>query len=108
MFIHKKEAYKFSDKKHSIIGCISLILGIVSCIAFLIISYISSLSGGNGNIIIGIVGMVLFGVSMTGFFLGIKACKEKDIYYNAPIIGIVINGIFSVLYLILYMVGISL
>jgi hypothetical protein len=108
MFRRKKDAFKFSGRKHSIKGMISSILGGLSCIAILTLSYVSSLTAGNGSIIIGVIGMVLFVISIVGFVLGIKACKEKEIYYTTPIIGLVINGFLSIVYFTLYMVGISL
>ncbi len=108
MIKRKRDVLKFSGRNHSIKGLISLILGIISCIALFVISYISSLSAGNGSLLLGVIGMALFGVSITGFILGIKACKGKEIYYTAPIIGLILNGFLSIIYLTLYMVGISL
>jgi hypothetical protein len=108
MFKHKKDVYKFNVKNHSIKGIISLCIGTISGISFFILSYISSLSAGNGGILLGLIGILLFLLSIVGFILSIKACKEKEIYYTAPFVGLVLNGILSILYLILYMVGISL
>jgi hypothetical protein len=52
--------------------------------------------------------MFLCGFTVAGFILGIKACREKEVYYNAPVAGLVLNGILSTVYLVLYMVGITL
>lgn len=108
MFLWKKKNYKFTDREHSVKGIISLILGMISIIAFVIISYLSSLSAGNGGIGYGLAGLLLFAVACTGLFLGIQSCKEKDIYYNAPIAGLTINGLFACLYFILYIMGFSI
>lgn len=107
MFLHKKEAYKFSDKKHSIKGLISTAIGITAIIALMVLAYIASLSGGNGTILLGLVGIGFAVLSGVGFYLGIDACKESDIYYTAPVAGIIINGFILIIYLLLYMVGIS-
>lgn len=108
MFKRRKEAFKFSDKKHSVKGMISFIMGVVSCIGLLVLFYVSSLSAGSGGLLLGVTGMGLCVVSVAGFIIGAKSCKEKDIYYNAPVIGLVLNGFLSSIYLILYMLGISL
>ncbi len=108
LFLRKKESFKFSDKKHSVRGLISLVMGILSCVCLLVLFYISSLSAGNGSLLLGAVGLVMCVLSIVGFIIGVKACKEKEIYYNVPIIGLVLNGFLSVIYLILYMLGISL
>ncbi|MDF2474094.1 MAG: hypothetical protein K0R21_1876 [Anaerocolumna sp.] len=104
----KKKNYKFTDIEHSVKGLISFILGIVSMIAFLVVSYLSSLSGGNGGFGYGVTGIILFIVAIGGLILGVQSFKEKDIYYNAPIAGVVMNGFFVCVYFILYIMGFSL
>ena len=106
MFKHKKEIFKFSGRSHSVKGIISVVMGSFSLIALLALSIISSLSKGNGGLIIGILGMLLFVITVAGFILGIKACREKEIYYTAPVTGMVINGFLSIFFFILYMVGV--
>lgn len=108
LFKRKKEVFKFSDKKHSVRGLISLAMGILSCVCLLVLFSISSLSAGNGGLILGVVGLAMCFFSIIGAIVGVKACKEKEIYYNAPIIGLILNGFLSVIYLILYMLGINL
>jgi hypothetical protein len=106
MFKHKKDVFKFSGRSHSKKGLISVSAGIISLITLLVLSIISSYSKGNGGLILGIIGMVLFVISIVGFVLGIKGCREKEIYYTAPIAGMVLNGFLSILFFTLYMVGI--
>lgn len=106
MLKRKKEIFKFTGKSHSVRGFISVVIGVITLLALIIISMISSLSGGNGGIILGVIGMVLFVVSIVGFILGIKSCMEKEIYYTAPIVGMVLNGFLTIIFIILYMVGI--
>lgn len=106
MFKRKKEIFKFSGRSHSVRGLISVIIGGTVLAVFLALSVISSLSGGNGSLILGIIGMVLFVMSIAGFILGIKSCREKEIFYTAPVVGMVLNGFLSILFFGLYMVGI--
>ena len=106
MVKRKKEVYKFSGRNHSIRGLISVIIGGITLLALIILSVISSLSGGNGGLILGIIGMVLFIMSIAGFILGIKSCREKEIFYTAPVVGMVLNGFLFIVFFALYMVGI--
>lgn len=106
MVKRKKEVFKFSGRKHSIRGLISVIFGGITLIALILLSVISSLSGGYGGLILGIIGMVLFVISITGFILGIKSCREKEIFYTAPVVGMVLNGFLSIVFFVLYMIGI--
>ncbi|WMJ89640.1 DUF6142 family protein [Anaerocolumna sp. MB42-C2] len=106
MFKHKKEIFKFSGRSHSVKGIISVIIGVFTLITLLILSIISSLSKGNGGWIIGLIGMLLFAISIAGFVLGIKACREKEIHYAAPVTGMVLNGFLSIFFFVLYMVGV--
>ena len=108
MFKRKKEGVIFTDRVHSIKGIISLILGLISGLSFFALAYISSLSQGNGPILLGFAGIALFFLSIIGLYLGAQSCKEKEIYYTAPVIGLISNGIFMVVYFILYIIGISL
>ncbi len=108
MFRRKKEVFKFSGRSHSVRGVISVIAGFVTLIALLVLSVVSSFSKGNGGLIIGIIGMLLFAISVAGFILGIKSCREKEIYYAAPVTGMVLNGFLSIIFFILYMLGLIL
>lgn len=105
MMKHKRDVFKFSGKKHSVLGIGSLIVGSISVIAFLVLTFISSLSAGHGGLLLGVIGMVLFGITIAGFIMGIKCYQEKDIYYTAPIIGLVLNGFLFLVYFILYLIG---
>lgn len=108
MFKRKKGAVKFTDRVHSIKGIISLCMGLVSVISFIALAYMSSLTKGNGSMLLGFAGVALFFLSLVGFYLGIKSCKEKEIYYTAPVAGLIVNGTCAILYFTLYIIGISL
>jgi hypothetical protein len=108
MFKRKKEAVIFTDRVHSIKGIISLCMGLISGISFMVLAYVSSLSQGNGSMLLGFAGMTLFFLSLVGFYLGFNSCKEKEIYYTAPVAGVFVNGVCIIVYFTLYIIGISL
>jgi multisubunit Na+/H+ antiporter MnhB subunit len=101
----KRRRVKFSDKKHSVRGLISLNLGIISTIILGVLFYLSALVKGAGGANLGLIGFVLFILSIVGFVLGVKGYKEKEIYYQAPILGLLINGLLLVFLIILYFMG---
>lgn len=104
----RKRKLKFSDKKHSIKGTISLIISIISIILLLVMFYLSALSRGYGGMLLGIVGIFILIFSVVGFILAYQGYKEKDIYYHVPVAGIILNGIIFLGLFILYIVGLFL
>ena len=99
---------RFSDKKHSVRGIISLLISIISILLLGILFYFSSLAKGEGGSLLGAIGLILLIFSSAGFILAIKAYKEKDIYYQAPILGSILNGVIFIVLFILYIMGLFL
>lgn len=101
-----KEMIHFSGRRHTKLGIASAIIGILVILGFIIISIISGVEGGKGGFVLGITGMLFFGLAVTGFIMSYEAFKKKDIFYRFPIIGVVLNGIMIIFLLIIYMLGI--
>lgn len=106
-FVKKKETIQFSGRRHTRLGILSAVIGIVSVIGFIIVSIVSGINGGGGGLIIGIAGILLFALSLLGFIMSYKALKQKDIFYRFPMTGLVVNGIMMIVYVILYVMGIG-
>lgn len=102
----KKDMIHFSGRKHSMLGIISVLLGFIVLFGLLGLSVYSSTSYGNGGLLLGIIGVGLFALSILGFRLAYKSCKQKDIFYRFPVIGLIINGILMVSLLVVYILGI--
>jgi hypothetical protein len=105
MLKRKKDIIHFSGRVHTKKGIISAAIGIAVAVGFIIISIISSASNGNGGMILGFMGLLLLGMSIFGFVLSYKSFKQKDIFYRFPIIGITLNGLMTVVLLIIYILG---
>lgn len=108
IFKRNKEIIHFSGRSHTKMGIISAVIGIAVVLGFLSISVISGLAKGKGSILLGFIGILLFGLSVFGFILSYKSFQKKDIFYRFPIIGAVLNGIMALLFLVIYIVGIVL
>lgn len=105
LFKKEKEMIHFSGRRHTKTGIVSTVMGGFVILGFLVLSIISSTARGNGGFFLGVFGILLFGVSIYGFYLAYKAFKKKDIFYRYPILGAVLNGIMAILFLVLYILG---
>jgi hypothetical protein len=101
-----KEMIHFSGRRHTKLGIASAVIGILVILGFIIISIISGVEGGKGGYILGIAGMLFFGLAVAGFIMSYQAFKKKDIFYRFPIVGAVLNGLMIIFLLIIYMLGI--
>jgi len=102
----RRSNIKFKGREHSKKGILSMMLGLLSLITFIVISFISGYNKGMGGIWLGVIGLICAACSVFGFILSTKSFKEKDIYLTAPIIGIGLNGVMLIVYFCLYIVGI--
>lgn len=103
-----KEMIHFSGRRHTKTGVFSTIIGIFDLLGFVALSIASGAARGNGGFLLGVIGLMLFVLSIFGFVMSYRSFKKKDIFYSYPIIGGVINGFMVILLLILYIIGVCL
>ncbi|SFR57031.1 DUF6142 family protein [Anaeromicropila populeti] len=101
----KSGSYTFSDRVHPVQGIISAGVGGSTIIAMLVLFFLSSRSGGNGGIELGVLGVLFFVLSSAGLILAVLALKRDEIHYRFPLLGLVWNGIMVIIYFLLYIVG---
>ncbi|HHV10504.1 MAG TPA: hypothetical protein GXX75_09540 [Clostridiales bacterium] len=106
LFKKDKEMIHFSGRRHTKTGIASTAIGGFVILGFLALSISSSTVRGNGGMLLGVLGILLFGLSVFGFYLSYKAFKKKDIFYRYPVIGASLNGVMAILFLVLYILGI--
>lgn len=80
-------------------------IGLIVVLGFIALSIVSGIYGGEGGLVIGIVGILLFFLALFGFILSYKELKQRDVYYRFPMIGVFSNGVMLILLMILYIVG---
>ncbi len=105
---HNRDMIHFSGRRHTKTGIFSTVIGIVNILGFISICIASGIAKGNGGLLLGIVGLLLFGLSTFGFVLSYRSLKKKDIFFHYPIIGGALNGLMAILLLILYIIGVFL
>lgn len=83
----------------------SSLIGILVVLGFIAISIVSGIRKGEGGMLIGIIGIILFVIALFGFILSYRELKQRDIYYRFPMIGIITNGIMLIIFMIIYIAG---
>ena len=101
-----KHKYKFTNKKHSIGGIVSTLMAIIA-IALLIIAVMFSFkAAGNGGEEVGTMALLSAVFSVVGLITGLLSYREYDRYYTFSLIGSLLNGIVTILLIMLLFVGI--
>lgn len=104
----KKGSLRFRKKEHSKIGIISTIISIVAWGIFIALSVYSTITEGNVEKIMGVVGILDAVLAFFGAVLSIKGLQERDVSYSFSIIGIILNGTLFVIYFLLYFMGVAI
>lgn len=102
-----RDNLRFSGRRHSLTGILSAIIGIVVIIGFVVLSIISGTMEGQGGQVLGFLGLLFFAMAVYGSVLAYKAFKERDVFFHFPILGAASNGIMTILFVILYILGIG-
>jgi hypothetical protein len=104
--IGRRRKIQFTDKKHPMMGIVSMLISFVS-LAWMIGLFVgSSMVQGQGSIAYGYMGIFNMLLALAGFILSLQCYKKDDAYMTTPTIGSVINGIIVIIYLILYFLGV--
>ena len=101
----RSDKYKFSIKTHPMDGIISFTMGIVSFIILVLSCYFSWKNRGEVGISIGIIGMLAFFISIVGVVFSFNALQKRDVHLHFPVIGGIVNGVLTILYLAIYAMG---
>ena len=93
--IHKRKSFMFTSKHHSFTGWLSAgiaLATIVICTLMLISSFnkAGDVTGSYGGI-----GLSCALLNIVGIIAGITGLKERDAFITVPIIGISLNGLMT-------------
>ena len=101
----RSNKYKFSVKVHPMEGFISLGLGVISAVVLLVSCYLAYISRGNVGEITALVNMFSFITAIAGTTFAILGLRKKDVHTLFPTLGVGINEILIVAYLVIYVSG---
>lgn len=102
----KDRRIDFTRKVNPVRGIVSLIISIVSFLGLIALSIVSAVYGGNAGLAVGIAGVLLFLVNITGFILAATCLKMYNVNLKITRAGIIGNAFMIVSYISLYIVGI--
>lgn len=103
----KKFKYSFAPDANARGGVEATAAAGISLFFLLVASVISFALEGEGGAVLGAVGLFSFLVAAYGFYLGIKSFSEKHVNHRYSIIGSMSSGILAVLWLGLFLLGVS-
>lgn len=101
----RKEGLRLTDKKHPKQGIWATALGVLSIVIFLVLCFMSGEARGKSGIEIGFMGLLCVLVSLAGFVLAWLSLRLENIRQLFPSLGVIINGLMLLLYLIVYILG---
>ena len=101
----RSNKYKFSVKTHPKEGFISLGLGTISTIVLIVSCYMAYISRGNIGKLTALVNMFSFVIAIAGTTFAILGLRKKDVHTLIPTLGVGINEILIVIYLVIYVSG---
>ncbi len=87
----KKRNYIFTNRKHTDVAIMSLILGIISVISTIAAVYLSFRRQMEGLIGYGASCLLAAVFALVGLILALTQLRQKDCFRVLPIVGIVLN-----------------
>ena len=96
---------RLTDKKHPPLGIVSTIIAVLSFALFATVCIVSGENGGNAGLYVGVIGILCLILSIIGFILAWISLHQDDIRAVFPTIGSVINGLLTISYMLLYVLG---
>ena len=87
----RKDGLHLTDKKHPKQGIWSTVLGILSLVLFLVLCFLA--------------GEVCVAINIWGFVLAMLSLKLDNIRQLFPSLGVIINGLMILMYLVIYILG---
>jgi len=100
-----RRTYKFTDKKHTRQGMASAILGVLALLLLLASLWMAYQSSGKAGKAVGLLGLLSLAGSAAGFWLGVRGFREEDAYYLFSRIGVVMNSVLFILWMLIFVLG---
>ncbi len=103
--MYKKRKIKFTNKRHSRFGIISVALGGAALLILMIVFAAAYLAGGAAGKYIAVLGFLALLLCLAGFCYGIRGKREEDVYALFPNLGCGLNIILLAAFGMIYMLG---
>lgn len=103
----RKNDYAAIDQYKSIPGLISILMGLVSAVGYILLFLMAYMAEGEAGPWIGVLGFLLFFVIIGAIIVAVKGLRDPDAQNTRPIVGLIENSILLVCVLVLYIMGIT-
>ena len=100
------KSVKFRGRHNSWRAILFLITGSLALILFLVLAILTAVRGESA-FSFGVMGVIAAVLSLVGVIVSAVAAGERDIFVSVPIAGMIVNGISFILYVVIYILGIS-
>jgi len=100
-----RRRYKFTDKKHTRQGLVSVGLGALALILLCIALGMAFESAGNAGSIVGLCAVFSMVGATAGFILSVRGFQEEEVYYLFSQVGVLLNGILFIIWVLIFIVG---
>ena len=101
----RRKDYKFTNKKHSIPGIVSTVIGLIGVGLIIAAIYISFINRGAAGQIIGVMGLADIFLSTIGFVVALVSFRNDDVYYLFSWIGTGLNVLVWIFLMSMVMIG---
>lgn len=100
----RRRNYKFTNKRHSQMGIMSVVFGVLSFVSLVLVVYLSYQSAGEVPVGYGMTGFLITIFSIVGLTLAAMDIRWRENYKVFPIIGLILNfcavaGMSGILYI---------
>lgn len=102
----KRFRYTTALKSETQGGAAAVVMAIISAALFVVGILCSYIFNGNGGAYLGVIGLIAMLLSCCGFFFGLNSFSEKDKSHRYSTAGAMANGIISVVWLALFLLGV--
>ncbi len=104
----KREGHgmRFHGRKRSQSGVAGFVLSLVAVAVFIVLCIVSAMAKGAAGEAVGVFGLFVMAACGVAFWLCFKGLKEKDVYTQLPLAGLLISGVMFVVLFCLYILGI--
>ena len=100
------KSVKFRGRHNSWRAVLFLITGSLAIVLFAVLAILTAVRG-ESTFSFGVMGVVAAVLSLAGVIVCALAAGERDIFVSVPIAGMIVNGISFILYVVIYILGIS-